>query len=553
MQLKRGLSLTLAVGFLFAGVILVVLTFVRASAPPDTARAALSQPVALAAAADVAAVDLLEGAFSGEVKLDWGLAGALDDPLATPTATPQGGPPPSDASMRPDLGSIDLGLLLRQTGSSVTGYVDLDHTLVFTRELTIQATPVGPTPFPGTPAPGATPLAVGPQVDGTFDGTTLELRSGVLNTGMINPNDEKPVTRQFSLKGKVERPGNLITFTGEYRETVIGYMPQPVTIIGSFMLYQVVFAPDATPTPTATLPAGASTFTPTPTATATTPVGGSSPTPTPTATATQPGPPTATPTATATPTPVAVMPIILAVASGNRAVVLDWNVTNDPGVLSYRILRSVGANGSFLPINDNWLDTIYFDTDNNDTNDLVPTTSYCYRVEARRDGGAVALTSNVSCAVFGPLDLYVRGRDRADRRDRDRAGEHPQRRRSAHHLQRHLAGLQQQHHRVGGDLAHGADGRLSVGSIGAGHRPPQSAHETGEDCLYQPQPGRIAWQRFAVLVDLQGEGAARPDHATRPQGVHPRQWRLQHPGCIGSAAGRALAVDRWCLHRGPLG
>ncbi len=346
------------------------------------------------------------------MKLDWGLAGTLDDPLATPTATPQGGPPPSDASMRPDLGSIDLGLLLRQTGSSVTGYVDLDHTLVFTRELTIQATPVGPTPFPGTPAPGATPLAVGPQVDGTFDGTTLELRSGVLTTDMINPNDEKPVTRQFSLKGKVERPGNLITFTGEYRETVTGYMPQPVTIIGSFMLFQVVFAPDATPTPTATLPAGASTFTPTPTATATTPAGGSSPTPTatatPTSTATLPGPATATPTATATPSPSAAMPITLAVASGNRAVELDWNVTNDPTVTDYRILRAVGANGSFLPIADNWLDTIYFDTDNNGTNDLVPTTSYCYRVEARRDGGAVALTSNVSCAVFGPLDLYVR-------------------------------------------------------------------------------------------------------------------------------------------------
>jgi len=415
MQLKRGLALTLAVGFLFAGVILVVLTFVRASAPPDTSKTALSQPAALAAAADVAAVDLLEGAFSGEVKLDWGLAGTLDDPLATPTATPQGGPPPSDASMRPDLGSIDLGLLLRQTGSSVTGYVDLDHTLVFTRELTIQATPVGPTPFPGTPAPGATPLAVGPQVDGTFDGTTLELRSGVLNTGMINPNDEKPVTRQFSLKGKVERPGNLITFTGEYRETVWDYMPQPVTIIGSFALYQVVFAPNATPTPTATLPVGVSTFTPTPTATATTPAGGNTPTPTATATrtptATLPGPtatPTASPTATATPTPVAAMPITLAVASGNRAVELDWNVTNDPGVLSYRILRAVGTNASFQPINDNWLDTIYFDTDNNGTNDLVPTTSYCYQVEARRDGGGVALTSNVSCAIFGPLDLYVR-------------------------------------------------------------------------------------------------------------------------------------------------
>ena len=133
------------------------------------------------------------------------------------------------------------------------------------------------------------------------------------------------------------------------RVPISGYVPRPLTVIGHFKLTQGLYNAKTllfnTSTPTATSPSGAS---------------------------------ISTPTATATATPVAAMPITLAVASGNRAVVLDWNVTNDPGVTGYRILRAVGANGSFQPINDNWLDTIYFDTDNNGTNDLVPTTSYCY-------------------------------------------------------------------------------------------------------------------------------------------------------------------------------
>ena len=86
---------------------------------------------------------------------------------------------------------------------------------------------------------------------------------------------------------------------------------------------------------------------------------------------------------------------------------LDWNVTNDPVVAGYRILRAVGATGSFQPIADNWLDTVYFDTDNGGSNQLLPDVTYCYRVEARRSDGAVVLTSNVSCAAFGSLDLYL--------------------------------------------------------------------------------------------------------------------------------------------------
>ena len=332
----------------------------------------------------------VSGLFNGDVALDWTVIGVYSEPLATPTKQPTTTPPPSD------LGVIDLALQLAQTGSQLTGFVDLENTLVYTGTgETIMATPVGPTPLPGTPTPVAAELRIGPKVTGTLNGANLQLESERV-AGVIAG---VPIQRQFRLTGVAVWEASVVTISGEYRETIWGYVPKPLTVIGHFKLRQPIFgaAPstDVTSTPTRTPAIGGSTSTPTATATAIR---------TPTSTATIPGPPTAT----TSPTPVPALPITLALASGNRAVELDWNVTNDPGVLSYRILRAVGANGTFQPINDNWLDTVYFDTDNNDTNDLVPTTSYCYQVEARRDGGAVALTSNVSCAVFGPLDLYVR-------------------------------------------------------------------------------------------------------------------------------------------------
>jgi hypothetical protein len=319
MQRKRELPITIAVGLLVIGFVLVLSTFGPNRENADNAdRAPTGAVVNLAAGeanvAELTAENALEGTFSGEVKLNWGLTGILSETLKTPTPTPTtvGNSYPYTDSMVADLGSMDLGLLIQQSGVDITAYVDLDNTLVFSKEHTIQATPVGPTPFPGTPAPGATPLAVGPQLTGTFDGTTLDLRSEQLT---LNIAGKTNVKQQFHLTGTVDRQPNLITLTGEYRETIWNYMPQAVTVIGRFTLHQAIFleTPDNTPTSTPTstpVTPGAPTHTPTPTPTATT-VPASTATPTPTATtvpvstATSTQTATTIPASTATPTPTA--------------------------------------------------------------------------------------------------------------------------------------------------------------------------------------------------------------------------------------------------------
>lgn len=304
MQRIRTLPITLVVGlltvgFLMAGFVAVLLTFGPSIRMPKSFDANPAPVVLLAAGEE------LEGSFAGEVKLHWGMTGILSDTLQTPTPTPTavGSSYAYTDSMPAELGTIDLGLLIQQSGANITAYVDLNNTLVFSQAHTIQATPVGPTPFPGTPAPGATPLAVGPKLTGTFDGTTLDLRS---EQRVLSIGGKTGVKQQFHLTGTVDRQPNLITITGEYRETIWNYMPQPVTVIGRFTLHQAIFletpdnTPTSTPTSTATVP-GAATHTPTPTATQTptstpSPLPGSTNTPTPTQT------PTSTPTATQTPT-----------------------------------------------------------------------------------------------------------------------------------------------------------------------------------------------------------------------------------------------------------
>ena len=72
------------------------------------------------------------------------------------------------------MAEIDLGVLVRSSGSytvtgsrsyTMTGYVDLAASQVFTGQHTIMATPVLlATPGPGTPAPVAVKLAVGPEL-----------------------------------------------------------------------------------------------------------------------------------------------------------------------------------------------------------------------------------------------------------------------------------------------------------------------------------------------------------------------------------------------------
>lgn len=337
MQLKRDLPITIAVGLLITGFVLLLSTFGPSSALREiTGSEAALAPIMLAADGS----EPPEGAFKGEVTLEWGVSGVLsDNTLATP---PSG-------TEQPDLGSIDLGLLLQPNGSSMTAYVDLDHTLIFTSEHTIQATPVGPTPLPGTPPPAAVPLKVGPKLMGSFDGTNLELLSAPISSMIAG----KTITQQFSMKGVVERTDNLITFTGEYRETVDGYMPQPVTMIGSFMLYQVVFPeagtqPEVTATATATATAEGEqpTATATATATATT-----APANTATATATSTTVPvntaTATPTSTATPTATATSQPVGG-ATVNGVVYDDRNgngsqESDEPGIGGAKVTLSDGS------------------------------------------------------------------------------------------------------------------------------------------------------------------------------------------------------------------
>jgi hypothetical protein len=151
-------------------------------------------------------------AYVGTVELEWAMPGQLSDPLPTPTPNPDPGAPAP-----PDLGGIDLGLELIRSGNTISGFVDLDFTLVFTREHRI-----GITDF-------------GPSLEGTFDGTNLALTSERVSS-LIN---QQRLMRQFRLTGAV-LPDSDGTLSGQYRETVWGYGPQPLTILGTFTLKEAI-------------------------------------------------------------------------------------------------------------------------------------------------------------------------------------------------------------------------------------------------------------------------------------------------------------------------
>lgn len=146
-------------------------------------------------------------ALVGTVKLEWATTGLLtDDPLPRPTPAPGVTPP--------NLGEIDLGLNLVQTGNDVSGYVDLDATMVFTGTTT------------------------GPRVTGTFDGATLSLLSG----RFIEPVGGRQLQRQFRLTGATVA-GQPEVVTGQYRETIWGYGPKPLTVVGTFTLQRGIAKP----------------------------------------------------------------------------------------------------------------------------------------------------------------------------------------------------------------------------------------------------------------------------------------------------------------------
>jgi hypothetical protein len=204
--------------FLIVG-LLVVGVLVKAVAGSGGGMARSVQPITTAQDTAVTAVPI-NGNFSGQVRLDAVATGVYSDTLTL-------------ADNQPKLGTIDLALQLSQTDNRVSGYVALEKSLIFTAEHTLA---------------GATPLLIGPYVDGAFDGITLRLQSERVAQTVTG----QPMTRQFRVTGTVSADGT--TLTGEYRETLWGYAPQPITTIGSFTFKRpdytgALLVPVATPTP----------------------------------------------------------------------------------------------------------------------------------------------------------------------------------------------------------------------------------------------------------------------------------------------------------------
>lgn len=205
---------------LMVGMIIVGLVAKMALSRGEVARGAALLPPTAQTNPATTDTEPITGAFSGQVKLNGVATGVYSTSLTLPAG-------------QPDLGSVDLALQLTQTGNALNGFVALDKTLIFSVEHTLA---------------GATPLKIGPYVNGTLDGATLTLQSERVKLELAG----QQLWRQFQLIGTMDATG--ATLTGEYRETLWGYARQPVTMIGSFTLQRpdysgAVTPPSSTPTP----------------------------------------------------------------------------------------------------------------------------------------------------------------------------------------------------------------------------------------------------------------------------------------------------------------
>ncbi len=172
---------------------------------------AQSEAVTLRPSAQAAAA--VTGDYRGNVTLNHVVAGVFSDSLTVPA------PDQNETATAPYLGTIDLAFNLTQEGANVTGYVLLDETFVFPETQRV-ALP-----------PGADPVAVGPRVTGTLDGSTLQLVSEKFTTDVSG----QSITRQFRLSASAV-PQDRMTLSGEYRETVWGFGLGESTIIGDFSI-----------------------------------------------------------------------------------------------------------------------------------------------------------------------------------------------------------------------------------------------------------------------------------------------------------------------------
>lgn len=208
MKTQQYLAGVLLIALLVAGAILT--TGARLSSLFDPAPQVEAETGQLPSAGNFT----IEYAISGQVELGWTGGGILTDNLTAPT--------PEELTTLPDLGTIDLAFVLQNAGgANVTGFVELEASIVYTGFHTINT----------TIAEEATTMAVGPQVSGSYANGILTLLSE--RVAYVTESGEA-VERQFRLVGSASQtPGVLV---GEYRETVWGYGAEPITVVGTFQL-----------------------------------------------------------------------------------------------------------------------------------------------------------------------------------------------------------------------------------------------------------------------------------------------------------------------------
>lgn len=123
-----------------------------------------------------------------------------------------------------DLGYIDLAFSFAPSSQNVSGNVILSRTLVFSNtdgDISV------------------TGKMVGNSLQLTSSQFTMKMNEArIINGEQVAP--ERIVTRQFSLiTDQILNDG--ATLTGIYRETIWGYAPEPVTVVGKFALERPIF------------------------------------------------------------------------------------------------------------------------------------------------------------------------------------------------------------------------------------------------------------------------------------------------------------------------
>jgi len=204
MRNKKTTRASTWTGAALAGVLVLValVSPVGAGRSPVGAGQSVRRAPAVAAPAAEAQPEV-RGNYVGTVDLAYSLPGVLTDPLPAPNPLPQ-----------VDLGRIDLGLVLAQAGTTITGCVELTTTLVFASDHTVGE------------------VAYGPKVTGTLSGANLTLTSEKVSHQTASG---QRLERQFRLVGAFA-PDAENLLRGEYRETVWNFGPQPLTMVGTFTL-----------------------------------------------------------------------------------------------------------------------------------------------------------------------------------------------------------------------------------------------------------------------------------------------------------------------------